>query len=95
MSTTEPPSFPAVHLVPEEIMLDCPSCGTTHWLRRGLDFEEDREGVWRLNERPGFLCDCGAALLGDFTVAAENPAPSDTRSLSVSMLLAGSYPARR
>lgn len=73
MKIANPPVIPAVMLMPEEISMDCPRCDASHVLTRGLDFDEDRDGIWRLTERPGLECDCGALLVGDFTLAAESP----------------------
>lgn len=68
-----PPVFAAVAVFPDQVQFDCPRCDVTHMLIRGLDFSEDREGVWRCAETPGFECDCGALIQCDFTVA---PVPS-------------------
>lgn len=79
-----PPVLPAVMLMPDQISFDCAVCEVTHVLTRGLDYEEGRDGVWRLKEQPGYLCDCGVVLVGDFilTPAEGSPAPSDTPSRS-------------
>ncbi|WP_436355679.1 hypothetical protein [Brevundimonas sp. CEF1] len=98
MKIKPPPSvIPAIMLMPDQISFDCGACETTHMLTRGLDFIEDRAGVWRLKEQPGYECDCGAVLVGDFTLkAAEgSPAPSDTPSQSDEALQAATSQARR
>lgn len=70
MKPVIPQTLPAVMLMPEEVSLDCPRCETSHVLTKGLDFDEDHDGVWRLTERPGMECDCGVILIGDFTLSA-------------------------
>jgi len=95
MNPVPPRAVSAVMIMPEEISLDCPVCSSSHVLTRGLDFDEDRSGVWRLTERPGFICDCALALIGDFTLALYSPGSSDTRSPSVAELQDGSFPERR
>lgn len=50
----------------EGLSFDCPCCGVTHHLTRGLDFEADRRGDWRCKETPGYECDCGVLIRCDF-----------------------------
>lgn len=85
MNPQPPRAVSAVMIMPEEISLDCPVCSSSHVLTRGLDFDEDRSGVWRLTERPGFICDCGLALMGDFTLAL-NGATSSARPMVARIL---------
>ena len=73
MNPVPPRAVSAVMIMPEEISLDCPVCSSSHVLTRGLDFDEDRSGVWRLTERPGFICDCALALIGDFQLKLLGP----------------------
>jgi hypothetical protein len=67
------PVLTCVMVVPEEVQFDCPGCDATHFLTRGLDFAEDRDGVFRLTERPGFECDCGVLIAADFRLTVEGP----------------------
>ncbi|MFN3354210.1 MAG: hypothetical protein ACK4Z5_11430 [Brevundimonas sp.] len=62
-----------VAVTPDEVQFDCPACDLTHMLTRGLDFEEGRDGVWRLVEEPGFACDCGVLIRADFTLNLRRP----------------------
>jgi hypothetical protein len=55
-----------VAVIPDQIQFDCPACGLTHMLTRGLDFGEAPDGTWRLKEQPGYLCDCGSLIAADF-----------------------------
>ncbi|GEM_PF-5529960 len=79
---TKPPSpvIPAVMIMPDQVSFDCAICCTSHYLTRGLDFFEDHAGVWRLKEQPGYVCDCGAVLVGDFRLEAIGAAePEQTK----------------
>lgn len=69
-----PPVLACVAVMPEEVQFDCPACDATHFLTLGLDFAEDRDGVFRLVERPGFECDCGALIAADFRLSIERTA---------------------
>lgn len=84
-------------IMPDQISFDCAICCVSHHLTRGLDFVEDNSGVWRLKERPGYVCDCGAVLVGDFILKAaeETPAPSDTPSQCAEGLQDATSRARR
>ena len=92
-----PPVLTAVDVVPDQVQFDCPACDVTHMLMRGLDFEEDREGVWRLMERPGLECDCGVLIAADFTLTlvAKSLAGSDTPSQCAEALQGATSRARR
>lgn len=85
MNPQPPRAVSAVMIMPEEISLDCPVCSSSHVLTRGLDFDEDRSGVWRLTERPGFICDCAIALIGDFRLelvrTSDHPHPQQQARL--------------
>lgn len=65
------PILTCVAVVPDQVQFDCPACDTTHWLTRGLDFNENADGVWALKEAPGFECDCGALICADFRLTIE------------------------
>lgn len=67
------PVLACVAVFPDQVQFDCPACDVTHMLTRDLDFAEDREGVWRLKEGPGFECDCGALIAADFRLHIERP----------------------
>lgn len=72
-----PPVLAAVAVFPDQVQFDCPRCDVTHTLMRGLDYREDRAGVWRCQEVGGFECDCGALIQCDFTLTP-SPPPSPT-----------------
>lgn len=70
-----PPVLAAVAVFPDQVQFDCPRCDATHMLMRGLDFQEDRAGVWRCADPGGqFECDCGALIQCDFTISSAPPA---------------------
>lgn len=67
------PVLAAVAVFPDQVQFDCPVCDLTHMLTRELDYREDRGGVWRLKEAPGFECDCGTLISADFRLCVEPP----------------------
>lgn len=73
MKPSAPPLLPAVMMMPDQISFDCPACEVTHMLMRGLDYDEDPDGVWRTKERPGLECDCGAEIVADFRLSPVEP----------------------